>query len=78
MSENTFSTLNVYLASFLEINGFPHRITEGHDGKRLFTFADSEQLRRSLADFAEGAEVKANRFIEHIKLCKTSLYNNRT
>lgn len=75
MSEKSFSTLNVYLAAYLEMRGLPHIITKGFDGKMLFTFHDTKELRSILADFADGAQVQASRYIEHIKACKTSLYS---
>ena len=75
MSQKPFSTLNVYLAAYPEMRGLPHTITRGFDGKMLFTFNETEDLRLVLADFANGAQVQVSRYIEHIKACKTSLYS---
>ena len=71
-----FSTLDSYLAGFLSLQGHQPSLID-QNGKIAFAFPQTEDLRRSLAEFNSGVMVKANAYAFEIKSLKSRIHEMR-
>lgn len=57
-----YETSDLMLASFLRCRNFPIEDIKRRNGKTVFTFADSPQLRRVVVDYANDGAVAVRTF----------------
>ncbi len=65
-NQKTFTTLDLYLSSFLSMAGISPNL-ELSNGKVIFTFPATETLYRLMMDFNSNASVPAADFVTTIK-----------
>ena len=65
----TFTTLDVYLASFLSLKNLEPTL-ERRGGKVLFAFETSETLYRLMTDFNENVAVPVGDFVTAVKILR--------
>ncbi|HEX8852864.1 MAG TPA: DUF5659 domain-containing protein [Pyrinomonadaceae bacterium] len=64
-SENlqpAYETSDLILASFLRCRSFQIEAIRRHNGRTIFVFGDSPQLRRAILDYANDATVAVRSF----------------
>lgn len=71
----TFTTLNQYLATYLVLVGWFYDFIPNENGRLMFAFPDSKELRDAVRDFMQNKEVPVNTFSELIRQTKTDLLN---
>ena len=64
-----FTTLDLYLASFLSLNNL-EPILETHGGKVLFAFEANADLYRMMTNFNENASVPVADFVTAVKVLR--------
>ncbi|HXG93630.1 MAG TPA: DUF5659 domain-containing protein [Blastocatellia bacterium] len=58
----TFETSDLYLASFLRCRNFAITDIKRHNGKTIFAFGDTDELRHAILDYANDGAVGARSF----------------
>jgi hypothetical protein len=61
-SRQTYQTTDLMLTSFLRCQGFPIENIKQTNGRTLFIFQESAELRRAILDFANDAVVAVRSF----------------
>ena len=64
--QRTFTTLDLYLSSFLSLNGLSPRL-EVRNARVVFTFATNDQLYRLMSLFNDNVDVPVADFVTTIK-----------
>lgn len=71
----TFTTLNQYLATYLVLLGWSYDFVRSSNGRLMFAFPESKELRDAVRDFMDNKPVPVNTFSELIRQTKTDLLN---
>lgn len=73
-----FTTLDVYISSFLSLKGFtPKLIVQNGSGKIVFAFNTSPELLKEIENYNGGATVKASQFALTIKALKSQIFAHK-
>jgi hypothetical protein len=73
---NSFTTLDAYLAGYLSLKGFmPELIQQGP--KVVFSFKDTPDLNQAISAYNAGEEVEAFRFVMSVKTLKSRIFSLR-
>ena len=76
--EKVFTTLDAYLAGYLELRGFtPTLIPQDNGRKIVFAFSATEDLYKEITNYNNGATVEANRLALTVKSLKSQIFSLR-
>ena len=75
--DNTFTTLDAYLAGFLTLNGFTPKLMQEKENKIVFAFEVSDELHKSITEYNAGAFVEASRLAFAVKTLKSQIHSMR-
>lgn len=70
----TYDTLDVYLAAYLEREGFDVTLLENRNGRVLFSFVQSDDLNRAIDRYEAKAPMPAIVFANAIKDLKRRMH----
>jgi hypothetical protein len=73
---DTFTTLDIYIAGYLEASGFTVSLKENFTGRITFSIALTDEVKAALADFPT-AFVQAKPYAATIKELKKRMYNTK-
>lgn len=68
-----FTTLDVYIAAFLELSGFTINLKLNHTGRITFSIPLTKDVQEALTEYRTGY-VQANAFAQKIKDIKKKMY----
>ena len=74
--QKTFSTLDLYLSSFLSLSGIPPNL-EVNNGKVIFTFTASENLFKQILEYNSNVSVLVADFVTTIKALRGQMLTMR-
>ncbi len=66
-SEQAYETTDLNLASFLRCRQFSIRAIKAERGRTTFVFADGEDLRRAVLDFANDEPISVRSFCNTVR-----------
>jgi hypothetical protein len=66
-SQQAFETSDLNLASFLRCRSLRVQSMKQRDGKTVFVFADSEELRRTIVDFVNDGSIPVRSFCNTLR-----------
>ena len=66
-SNRTYDTSDLTLASFLRCRSFPINNIRRHNGKTVFVFEDSSQLRNAVLEYANDGTVSVRSFCSTLR-----------
>jgi hypothetical protein len=75
--DNTFTTLDAYLAGFLTLKGFVPQLIQEKANKVVFAFNVSEGLYQGINAYNSGAIVEASRLAFAVKTLKSQIHSMR-
>ena len=75
--DNTFTTLDAYLAGFLSLQGFLPELIQEKTNKIVFAFDFSEKLHQAIIEYNSGACVEASRLALAVKTLKSQIHSMR-
>lgn len=75
-ARNDYRTLDVYIASWLMLQGF-RSILENEGSKIVFSFPSSEKLFDSISKYNNGATVEVARFVLTVKGLKAQIFSRK-
>jgi len=73
---NVFTTLDVYIAGYLELAGFEVNLKVNHTGRIIFTIPLTDEVQGALAEYQTGF-VPVKLFADKIKNIKKRMYNTK-
>lgn len=71
-----FSTLDLYISSFLALHGLEPRL-EVNNGKVVFTFPATDDLYRLIARYNSDEKTPANSFVTTVKMLRGQMLSMR-
>ncbi|MEW6214671.1 MAG: DUF5659 domain-containing protein [Nitrospirota bacterium] len=74
--QKTFTTLDIGLASFLELHNLPVKL-EVNNGKVIFTFSVNEDLYKLIMDYNSNVSVRVLDFVTTLKKLRGQLLTLR-
>jgi len=75
--DNTFTTLDAYLAGFLTLKGFVPDLIQEKANKVVFAFDVSKELHQAINEYNSGASVEAARLAFAVKTLKSQIHSMR-
>ena len=76
VAERLFTTLDIYLAGFLALNGIPPTL-ELNNGRVVFTFPATDQLYKLMMDFNSNVNVPVADFVTMVKTLRGQMLTMR-
>lgn len=70
---NVFTTLDIYIAGYLELSGFEINLKLNHTGRITFSIALTDEVKAALADYPT-AFVQVKPYADKIKEIKKKMY----